>query len=331
MDDVLLTGNCYEEIQLVKAFLHSKFRIKDLGNLKYFLGLEVARSTKGICLTQRKYALELLTDAGLLGCKSVRTPMDSTLHLSQHSGTPLDDPTSYRRLVGRLLYLTTTRPDLNYAVQQLSQFLASPTDVHQQAATRVLRYVKGAPGQGLFFSADSPLKLQAYSDSDWAGCPDTRRSVTGYSIFLGTSLISWRTKKQTTVSRSSSEAEYRALAATVCEVQWLSYLFQFLKLNVPLPVPLFCDNQSALHIAHNPTFHERTKHIELDCHVVRAKLQAGLIHLLPISTHHQLADIFTKPLPPSLFPTFVTKLGLYNLHAPACGGVIQTNNSLLGS
>lgn len=323
VDDVVLTGNCLTTINEVKSFLHQKFRIKDIGELKFFLGLEVARSSKGILLTQRKYALELLTDAGLLACRPISTPMDSNLHLSSTGGTHISDISSYRRLIGRLLYLTTTRPDINFAVQQLSQFLASPTEIHMQAANRILRYVKSAPGKGLFFSASSPMKLQAYSDSDWASCPDTRRSVTGFSVFLGSSLLSWKTKKQHTVSRSSSEAEYRAMAAAACEVQWFAYVFEFLKLHLPLPVPLFCDNQSAIYIAQNHTFHERTKHIELDCHVVRDKLKSGLLHLLPVSTHAQLADVFTKPLPPSTFPSFVSKLGLYDIHTPACGGVIQ--------
>ncbi|XP_020206993.1 uncharacterized protein LOC109792022 [Cajanus cajan] len=246
--------------------------------------------------------------------------MDSTLRLSKDSGTPLDDISSYRRLIGRLLYLTTTRPDITYAVQQLSQFLDSPTDVHLQAANRILRYIKSCPGKGFFFPSTSDYKLHAFSDSDWAGCPDSRRSITGYCIFYGASLVSWKTKKQTTVSKSSSEAEYRALASTVCEVQWLSHLLKELNHATQVPCNLFCDNQSVIHIAHNDSFHERTKHIELDCHIVREKLLSGLIHLLPVSSSNQLADILTKPLASSSFSHILSKLDMLDIHSPTCGG-----------
>lgn len=147
----------------------------------------------------------------------------------------------------------------------------------------MLKYLKSSPAKGIFFPADSELKVTGFADSDWAGCLDTRRSVTGYCIFIGTSLITWKSKKQSTVSRSSSEAEYRALAALTCELQWLQFLLKDLVLPVPTPYTVLCDNKSAVYLAHNPTFHERSKHIEIDCHLIREKITTGLIHLLPIS------------------------------------------------
>lgn len=316
VDDVILTGNSLDEIDSVKHFLHKSFRIKDLGDLKYFLGLEVSRSKLGIHLCQRKYALDILSDTGMLACKPASTPMIKDSRLLYDFEAAPHDPTAYRRLIGKLLYLTTTRPDIAFAVQQLSQFMQQPTIHHFEAAMRILRYIKKAPAQGLFFASDSPLQLKAFSDSDWASCSLTRKSVTGFCIFLGASLISWRSKKQTTVSRSSSEAEYRALASTTCEIQWLTYLLE--DFNVPFTTPaiLYCDSQSAMHIASNPSFHERTKHIDIDCHV-REKLQAHLFHLLPVPSASQLADCFTKALEPALFCSFVSKLGVLNLHSPA--------------
>lgn len=180
---------------------------------------------------------------------------------------------TYRRLVGRLIYLTITRPDLSYFVHVLSQFLSCPRTDHLQAVYKVLRYLKQSPGQGILIPSSGSLQLTAFSDSDWGGCPNTRHSLTGFCIMLGSSLISWRCKKQHTVSRSSAEAEYRAMADTCCEVTWLLALLKDLHLPQKLPVPFYCDSKSALYIADNPVFHERTKHIEIDCHLVREKLQ----------------------------------------------------------
>ncbi|XP_019199717.1 PREDICTED: uncharacterized protein LOC109193309 [Ipomoea nil] len=202
VDDFILASNDGNQIQQIKDHLHATFQIKDLGNLRFFLGLEVARTHKGIAISQRKYALDLLTETGFLGSKPVKTPMTQTLKLSQTDDTPLENNTQFRRLIGKLLYLTITRPDICFAVQQLSQFLDKPTTTHLQAAHKVLRYIKQCPAQGLFFSAKSSLRLSGFADSDWAACPNTRRSVTGFCMFLGETLISWKSKKQSTVSRA---------------------------------------------------------------------------------------------------------------------------------
>ena len=250
----------------------------------------------------------------------VSTPMDYTSRLSVTSGTPLTDPSSFRRLLGHLIYLTTTRPDISYVVHHLSQFTSAPSTAHSQATFRILCYLKQAPGSGLFFPANSSLQLKAFSDSDWAGCLDTRRSITGFSIYLGDSLVSWRSKKQPTVSRSSSETEYRALATTTCELQWLTYLLNDLHVSAKQPALLYCVNQSALQIAANQVFHERTKHIDIDCHIVREKVQSGMIKLLPVASPQQLVDIFTKSLSPSMFTILCSKLRMLNLYSQLKGG-----------
>ncbi|KAA3482589.1 Retrovirus-related Pol polyprotein from transposon TNT 1-94 [Gossypium australe] len=250
VDDVILAGDNLDEIARVKAFLDSTFTIKDLGDLKYFLGLEVARSSAGIHLCQRKYALDILSDFGFLDCKPVKTPMATTIPRDA-SVKLLPDNTLFRKLIGRLLYLVFTRLDIAFAIQRLSQFLDQPTVTHLQAAHHVLRYLNGCPASGLFFSASSSPVLKAFSDSDWAGCLVTRRSVTGYYLFYGDSLISWKAKKQTTVSRSSSKAEYQALASTACEIQWLRSLLRDLHLPISGPTALSCDNNSTLQLAAN--------------------------------------------------------------------------------
>ncbi|XP_061366072.1 uncharacterized mitochondrial protein AtMg00810-like [Gastrolobium bilobum] len=258
VDDIVLTGNDIQEIDRVKHHLDAAFRIKDLGHLRFFLGFEVAISSSGLIINQRKYALELIADAGLLASKPASTPMDPSVKLQKEHGNPYSDIAAYRRLVGRLLYLTNTRPDINFVVQQLTQFVAKPIETHYQAVVRILRYLKASPSKGLFFPVQNDLTPSGFANADWACCIDTRRSVSGLSVFLGSSLVSWKTKKQTTVSRSSSEAEYRALANLACELQWISFLLRDLQLPLTKSIPVFCDSQSAIYLAHNPTFHERT-------------------------------------------------------------------------
>lgn len=262
VDDLIISGNNSAALAIFKKYLSTRFHMKDLGVLKYFLGIEVARSPTGIFLCQRKYSLDIISATGLLGAKPASFPIEQNHRLAHASGNSLPNPEPYRRLVGRLFYLTVTRPDLAYSVHILSQFLQAPKNEHWEAALRVVRYLKGSPGQGILLRADSPLSLTGWCDSDWAACPLTRRSLTGWLVFLGHSPISWKTKKQQTVARSSAEAEYRSMASITCELKWLKGLLLSLGIQHSASIRIHCDSQSAIHIARNPVFHERTKHIE---------------------------------------------------------------------
>ncbi|GMI70307.1 hypothetical protein HRI_000700000 [Hibiscus trionum] len=313
VDDIALAGKNLDKLVEVRAFLQKHFGLKDLGILRYFLGFEIARNSTGISLSQRRYALQLLEDTKTLAKKPVNIPIASPHNLSMHEGELLPDPQVYRRLIGRLLYLTHTRPDITYTVHILSQFISAPRQPHLSAAHHLLAYIKGSPGLGLFFSSSSNMQLAGFVDSDYSACPDTRRSITSFCMYLGNNLISWKSKKQQTVSRSSCEAEYRAMASATCELLWLASLLSSFQIPTS-SVSLYCDNQSAIHLASNQVFHERTKHIEVDCHFIRDKVKDGFLKLFHVKSANQLADIFTKGLHAPAFTTFVRKMGLLNIH-----------------
>ncbi|XP_019093211.1 PREDICTED: uncharacterized protein LOC109129430 [Camelina sativa] len=227
VDDLIITGSTGQIMKTFKAYLSSCFHMKDLGPLKYFMGIEVARSSSGKYLSQRKYALDIISNIGLLGARPAAFPLESTHQLAVSTSPLLQQPAQYRRLIGRLIYLAVTRPDLAYCVHFLAQFMQHPREDHWEAALCVVRYLKNNPGQGIFLRSDTPSQLTGWCDSDYSSCPLTRRSVTGYFIQLGGSPISWKTKKQKTVSRSSAEAEYRAMAHLTQELIWLKRIFSF--------------------------------------------------------------------------------------------------------
>ena len=221
VDDMIITGDNLNGIQELKDFLSQQFEMKDLRHLNYFLGLEITHSTYGLYITQAKYASELLSRAGLINNKTIDTPVEFNAHLTPSGGKPLSNPSLQRRLVGSLVYLTVTCPDISYVVHQVNQYLSAPRSIHYAVVLCILRYLKGILFNGLFYSIKSPLVLCAFSDANWAGDPTDQRSTTGYCFLLGFSLISQRSQKQTYVTRSSTEAEYRTLADTTSELLWL--------------------------------------------------------------------------------------------------------------
>nr|GEW28589.1 hypothetical protein [Tanacetum cinerariifolium] len=251
VNDILITGNNLSLINSIKKQLHQTFSIKDLGPIHYYLGIEFLRNSFGLIMSQRKYALELIQSAGLLNVKPSNIPFNPLTKLRPEDGDLIEDPSTYRVIVGKLLYLTITRPDISYATQALSRFSQAPRTTHLKALLKILRYIKNIPGQGLYFPKDNSLQLKAFCDSDWANCNFTRRLVTGYCIFLGPCLLSWQSKKQNVVFRSSTETEYRALADTTCELTWLKYLLKDLGVHISSYIPIFCDNAYVIALASN--------------------------------------------------------------------------------
>jgi hypothetical protein len=234
VDDIVLTSNSTPFLDGLILQLRKVFDIKDLGPLHYFLGLQVSRTTDALHVTQTKYASDLLVKHQMVDSKPAKTPCSPNTHLSIHEGDLLSDPYGYRSLIGALHYLTFTRPDISFAVHQVCQYMAAPTTTHLSTTKRILRYIKGTLFHGIAFTP-GPLTLSVYSDADWASDPDDRRSTSGLLVYLGSNPITWSAKKQATVSRSSTESEYRALATTSAEVYWLRTLLKDLGIYLSQP------------------------------------------------------------------------------------------------
>ena len=292
VDDLKLTGSDDDLVSWVQTQLKSTFSMTDLGLLHYFLDLEVWQFPTGIFICQKKYLQHLLERYGMQNCSSLTCPMYPNSKLSLDDDSPEVDSTLYRQLIGSLLYLANTRPDLSFSMSILSQFSTHPRRSHWQAAIRVLRYLRGTLDYGLHYAGGDVLV--GYSDSDWAGCVDTRRSTTGYCFMFGSGLISWKCQKQPTTARSSTEAEYRSYMDTISEALWLRQLLDHLVASSSSPTVIYSDSQSAIALAHNPVIRGRTKHIDVHYHFVRDYIEEGREY---VPTRDNIADLPTKPLP----------------------------------
>lgn len=269
VDDILLTGNDLEEIQHIKGFHNTEFNIKNLRDIHNFLGMEILRETEGFIVNQRKFTLDMLQEFDVSHLKAVTSPLDPSYKLVSDDGRPLENPTVFRHLVEKLNYLTNARSDLSFVVLSLGQYMQRPCVSPFTTVLRVLKHLSADPGQGILLSTTPSFSLLALCDADWASHKESKRSISGYFITLGEAPISWKSKKQVSVSLPSTEAEYRSTRRVTAKLTWLVRLLEYLSAPLALPIPLHSDSKVAILIAHNPIFHERTKHVEIDCHFFR--------------------------------------------------------------
>ncbi|KAL3534236.1 hypothetical protein ACH5RR_002697 [Cinchona calisaya] len=314
VDDLLYTGNNENMITKFKKDMMKKYEMNDMRLLHHFLGIEIDQNDDGVFICQKKYAENILVKFGMHGCKPMTTPLVVNEKLVKDDGDKRANPTLYRSLVGNLLYLTATRPDIMFATSLLSRFMNNPSQLHLGAVKRLLRYIKGTTNFGLKFSKGASTTLYGFCDSDWAGCHDDMKSTSGYCFTLGSAMFSWVSKKQQSVAQSSAEAEYVSASLATSHVIWLRRILEDIDEKQKEATVMFCDNKSAIDIAKNQVHHSRTRHIAIEHHFIREAIEDGEVELKFCKSEDQVADIFTKPLPQDKFCYFREMLGVQEQH-----------------
>ncbi|KAJ7962054.1 Retrovirus-related Pol polyprotein from transposon TNT 1-94 [Quillaja saponaria] len=310
VDDLIFTGNNPIMFEDFKKAMTCEFEMTDMGLMSYYLGFEVKQNDGGIFISQEGYAKDVLKKFQMLDSNSVNTPMECGVKLSKHDVGEKVDPTLFRSLVGSLRYLTCTRPDILYALGVVSRYMESPTSTHMKTAKRILRYLRGTLDYGLFYSSSHIIDLVGYCDSDFAGDLDDRKSTTGFVFFRGNNAISWVSKKQPIVTLSTCEAEYVAATSCTCHAIWLRRLLKELQEPQKEATQIFVDNKSALALAKNPVFHDRSKHIDTRYHFIRECIAKKEVEVKFVKSLDQVADIFTKPLKFEVFQGLRELLGV---------------------
>ncbi|CAL5368182.1 unnamed protein product [Camellia sinensis] len=326
VDDLLVTGSSKELIDKFKEEMKDVFEMTDLGRMTFFLGMQVHQKQNEIFLCQHKYAKEILKKFNMQECKPTATPMNQKEKFCKEDGAEKVDERLYRSLIGCLMYLTATRPDIMHAVSLLSRYMHCASEIHFQAAKRILRYVKGTIDSGIRFSQVKNFNLHGYSDSDWAGCVDDMRSTSGYCFSFGFGIFSWCSKKQEVIAQSTAEAEaeYVAATAAVNQALWIRKLMTDLHMEQQESTQIFVDNQAAISIASNPVFHGKTKHFKIKFYLLREVQREGEVQLIYCKTENQSADILTKALPKIRYEFLRQKLGV-------CSSRVKEERSRVGA
>jgi hypothetical protein len=310
VDDLIYTGDDEEMISSFKCSMMQVFEMTDLGKMKFFLGIEVSQQGDGIFICQKKYALEILKRFGMIESHEVNSPIVPGSKLSKDADGVAVDESFYKQIIGSLMYLTSTRPDLVYSVSLISRYMARPTDLHLQAAKRILRYLKGTFDYGIMYKKRSSNDLIAYTDSDYAGDLNDRNSTSGYIFLFSSGAVSWLSKKQPIVTLSTTEAEFVAAAGCASQVVWMRRVLNQLGHVQKKSTIVMCDNSSIIKLSNNPVMHGRSKHIDVRFHFLRELVNDGIIELLHCGTEEQTADIMTKPLKLESFHKFRSQMGM---------------------
>lgn len=296
VDDLIFTGNDEEMLRKFKSSMKDEFEMTDLGRMKFFLGVEVMQDEDGIFIHQKKYAGEILERFNLQNGNDVKNPIVPGMKLSKEGDENRVDCTLYKQLIGSLMYITTTRPDLMFVVCLLSRYMSDPREEHMQAAKRVMRYIKGTLGFGVFYKRRMSGELTVYTDSDYAGDVDSRRSTSGYAFLLSGGAVAWASKKQPVVTLSTTEAEFIAAAFCASQCIWMRRILEELGLLQTSCTMILCDNNSTIKLSKNPVLHGRSKHIDVRFHFLRDLVKNEVVELVYCGTNVQVADILTKPL-----------------------------------
>ena len=310
VDDLIYTGSDLTMMMEFKRSMQQEFNMTDLGKMRYFLGLEVHQMSTGIHISQAKYAREILKRFDMEDCNPVANPMLPGEKLDMNKEGERVDATLYKQMIGSLMYITTTRPDLQFSVSLLSRFMASPTKLHAQAVKKVLRYLKGTADFGIWYDGQGTGELLVYTDSDFAGDIDSRKSTSGYVFLLDNAAVAWCSKKQPIVTLSTTEAEYVAASTCACQAIWFKRVMKELGYEADGSTVILCDNTSTIKLSKNPVFHGRCKHIGVRFHFLRDLVNEGEVSLEHCETEEQVADIFTKPLRREVFEKMRIKLGI---------------------
>jgi hypothetical protein len=312
VDDIIFGSSSERLCKKFSELMSNKYEMSMMGELTYFLGLQVNQTKNGIFISQGKYVKDLLNKFGYKDCSPMKTPMATATKLDEDLSGKSVDVTAYRGMIGSLLYLTASRPDIMFATCLCARYQSCPKESHLQAVKRIFRYLKGSPNLGLWYPKDSGFDLIGYSDSDFAGCKLDRKSTSGGCQLLGNRLVSWSSKKQHSVSISTAEAEYVAAGSCCAQILWMQHQLEDYGVSASR-TPIFCDNTSAIAITNNPVLHSRTKHIDIRYHFIRDHVMKEDVELYFIPTENQLADLFTKPLDEARFNYLISKLGMLNM------------------
>ena len=310
VDDLIYTGSDETMMREFKESMMREFDMSDLGEMRYFLGLEVMQVDGGIFVSQKKYVNEVLRRFGMEESNSVLNPIIPGFKIHKDDDGVRVDESLYKQLVGSLMYLTATRPDVMYAVSLISRYMSKPTELHLTAAKRILRYLQGTTAYGIFYQKKGNSELIGFTDSDYAGCVEDRKSTTGYAFILSDAAVAWSSRKQAIVTLSTTEAEFVAAATSTCQLIWMKRILKRIGYAGSSSPVIFCDNSSAIKLSKNPVMHGKSKHIDVRFHFLRDLVNEGEVQLKFCGTRDQVADIFTKPLKLEAFEDFRSKLGV---------------------